>query len=109
MAPAPRPRKSVGTACDRDTLGSSDGSKACRLMPSPAQLRAARVMLGLSQAEVAGRACLSVPTVKRAEADAGLRVSDAIRAAITVVLKKRRYRVHEWQRTGCEAEAAAAL
>jgi transcriptional regulator with XRE-family HTH domain len=56
-------------------------------MPSPAQLRAARVMLGLSQAEIAGRSCLSVPTVKRAEADAGVRVSDAVRAAITVVLK----------------------
>jgi transcriptional regulator with XRE-family HTH domain len=56
-------------------------------MPSPAQLRAARVMLGLSQAEIAGRSCLSVPTVKRAEADVGVRVSDAVRAAITVVLK----------------------
>jgi len=54
-------------------------------MPSPAQLRAARAMLGLSQAEIAGRSCLSVPTVKRAEA--GVRVSDAVRAAITVVLK----------------------
>ena len=50
-------------------------------------MRAARVMLGLSQAEVAGRSCLSVPTVKRAEADAGVRVSEAARAAITVVLK----------------------
>ena len=56
-------------------------------MPSPAQLRAARAMLGLSQAEIAGRSCLSVPTVKRAEADVGVRVSDAVRAAITVVLK----------------------
>ena len=50
-------------------------------MPSPAQLRAARAMLGLSQAEIAGRSCLSVPTVKRAEADVGVRVSDAVRAA----------------------------
>src|SRR4051794_32586344 len=56
-------------------------------MPSPAQLRAARVLLGLSQAEIAGGSCLSVPTVKRAEADAGVRVSDAVRAAITIVLK----------------------
>ncbi len=31
--------------------------------------------------------CLSVPTVKRAEADVGVRVSDAVSAAITVVLK----------------------
>jgi hypothetical protein len=46
-------------------------------MPSPAQLRAARVML------VCRRSCLSVPTVKRAEANVG----DAVRAAITVVLK----------------------
>jgi len=51
------------------------------VMPSPAQLRAARVML------VCRRSCLSVPTVKRAEADVGVRVSDAVRAAITVVLK----------------------
>jgi transcriptional regulator with XRE-family HTH domain len=56
-------------------------------MPSPAQLRAARVMLGLSQAEIAGRSCLSVPTVKRAEADVGVRVSEAVRAAISVVLQ----------------------
>jgi hypothetical protein len=44
-------------------------------------------MLGLSQAEIAGRSCLSVPTGKRAEADAGAKGSDAVRATITVVLK----------------------
>ena len=61
-------------------------------MPSPAQLRAARAMLGLSQAEIAGDSeghviVANAVDVKRAEADAGVRVSDAVRAAITVVLK----------------------
>jgi transcriptional regulator with XRE-family HTH domain len=54
---------------------------------TPAQLRAARVMLGLSQADVAGRACLSVPTVKRAEADSGIAASEAARAAIAAALE----------------------
>jgi transcriptional regulator with XRE-family HTH domain len=58
---------------------------ACNAQPS-STARCPRV-LGLSQAEIAGRSCLSVPTVKRAEADVGARVSDAVRAAITVVLK----------------------
>jgi transcriptional regulator with XRE-family HTH domain len=56
-------------------------------MTSPAQLRAARVMLGLSQAEVAARASLSVPTIKRAEADKGIRVSEEVRAAIRAALE----------------------
>jgi transcriptional regulator with XRE-family HTH domain len=56
-------------------------------MTLPAQLRAARVMLGLSQAEVAARASLSVPTIKRAEADTGIRVSEDVRAAIRSVLE----------------------
>jgi DNA-binding LacI/PurR family transcriptional regulator len=44
-------------------------------------------MLGLSQAEVAVRASLSVPTIKRAESDTGIRVSDDVRAAIRAVLE----------------------
>jgi transcriptional regulator with XRE-family HTH domain len=40
-------------------------------MITPAQLRAGRALLGLSQAELAGRACLSIHTVKRAERDGG--------------------------------------
>jgi transcriptional regulator with XRE-family HTH domain len=56
-------------------------------MPSPAQLRAGRALLCLSQADVAGRACLSVPTVKRAEAESGVQVSDAARAAIRAALE----------------------
>jgi hypothetical protein len=38
---------------------------------TPAQLRAGRALLGLSQAEVAGRACLSLNTIKLAEAEGG--------------------------------------
>jgi transcriptional regulator with XRE-family HTH domain len=55
-------------------------------MPTPPQFRAARVLLGLSQAEVAGRACLSVPTIKRCEADRG-KVSDAVKAAVRLALE----------------------
>lgn len=56
-------------------------------MATSAQLRAGRVLLGLSQADVAGRACLSVPTVKRAEAEAGISVSEAARAAMRAALE----------------------
>jgi DNA-binding LacI/PurR family transcriptional regulator len=44
-------------------------------------------MLGLSQSEIAARASLSVPTVKRAEADSGIRVSEDVRAAMRSVLE----------------------
>ena len=54
----------------------------------PAQLRAARALLGLSQAEVAGQACLSVPTIKRVETERGVYVSDAARAATRVALEE---------------------
>jgi transcriptional regulator with XRE-family HTH domain len=40
------------------------------------QLRAARGLLGWSQSKLAARAGLSLPTVKRFEADLGPRVSD---------------------------------
>jgi transcriptional regulator with XRE-family HTH domain len=40
------------------------------------QLRAARGLLGWSQSELAARAGLSLPTVKRLEGDFGPRVSD---------------------------------
>jgi transcriptional regulator with XRE-family HTH domain len=43
------------------------------------QLRAARGLLGWSQSKLAARAGLSLPTVKRVEADLGLRVSDEAR------------------------------
>ena len=43
------------------------------------QLRAARGLLGWSQSKLAARAGLSLPTVKRVEADLGPRVSDEAR------------------------------
>lgn len=43
------------------------------------QLRAARGLLGWSQSELAGRAGLSLPTVKRVETGSHARVSDAAR------------------------------
>jgi transcriptional regulator with XRE-family HTH domain len=48
-------------------------------MPTIEQLRAARGLLGWSQSVLAARAGLSLPTVKRVEADLGLRVSDEAR------------------------------
>ena len=43
------------------------------------QLRAARALLGWSQSELAARAGLSLPTVKRLEAGFGPRVSNEAR------------------------------
>jgi transcriptional regulator with XRE-family HTH domain len=55
-------------------------------MTTAGQLRAGRVLLGLSQADVAARAGISIPTVKRAESEDGIRVSaqtiGAIRRAL---------------------------
>jgi transcriptional regulator with XRE-family HTH domain len=46
------------------------------------QLRAARALLGWSQSELALRAGLSVPTLKRLEGGFGPRVSDEARAKL---------------------------
>ncbi len=56
-------------------------------MVTPAQLRAGRALVGLSQAELAGRACLSVPTIKHAETGGEGRASEAALAAIRVALE----------------------
>jgi transcriptional regulator with XRE-family HTH domain len=55
---------------------------------SPSQIRAARALVGWSQTEVATAAGLSIPTVKRAEADGGIRVSEDAMIAIASALKK---------------------
>jgi transcriptional regulator with XRE-family HTH domain len=55
---------------------------------SPSQIRAARALIGWSQTDVATAAGLSVPTVKRAEADEGIRVSEDAMLAIANALKK---------------------
>jgi transcriptional regulator with XRE-family HTH domain len=54
---------------------------------TPAQLRAGRALLGLSQIELAGRACLSLHTIKQAEAEQEARPSEAALAAIRVALE----------------------
>ena len=46
------------------------------------QLRAARSLLGWSQSELAARAGLSLPTVKRLEGEFGPRVSDEAKAKL---------------------------
>lgn len=52
-----------------------------------AQLRAGRALLGLSQTELAGRVCLTLQTIKQAEADGETRASEAALAAIRVALE----------------------
>jgi transcriptional regulator with XRE-family HTH domain len=51
------------------------------------QIRAARGLLGWSQSELARRAGLSLPTVKRVEAGSGPRVSDEARRRIQQALE----------------------
>jgi transcriptional regulator with XRE-family HTH domain len=52
------------------------------------QIRAARGLLGWSQSELAGRAGLSLPTIKRLETDTGPRVSDDARIRVQEALEK---------------------
>jgi transcriptional regulator with XRE-family HTH domain len=58
------------------------------LLFSPSQIRAARALVGWSQTEVAEAAGLSIPTIKRAEADGGIRVSQDAVEAIADALRK---------------------
>jgi transcriptional regulator with XRE-family HTH domain len=51
------------------------------------QLRAARGLLGWSQTELAERAGLSLPTVKRVEAEKGPRVSEEARLKLQHALE----------------------
>ena len=51
------------------------------------QIRAARGLLGWSQSDLAERAELSLPTVKRVESGRGPRVSDDARACIKRALE----------------------
>ena len=53
----------------------------------PEQLRAARSLLGVSQADVATAAGLSVPTVKRLESGKGPNVTDEARARLETALQ----------------------
>ena len=51
------------------------------------QIRAARALLGWSQTELAQRAELSLPTVKRVEINSELRVSSEARLRLRVALE----------------------
>ncbi len=52
------------------------------------QLRAARALTGLSQADVAGAAGVSIPTLKRAEAGGPIKVAEETIAIIAKALEK---------------------
>ena len=54
---------------------------------SPAQIRAGRHLLGLSQSDVARDTGLSLPTIKRAESQREVPISDDAMEAIQVVLE----------------------
>ena len=54
---------------------------------TPGQLRAARGLIGWSQTNLAKRAGLSLPTVKRVETDLGIRVSDDARTKLRQALE----------------------
>jgi transcriptional regulator with XRE-family HTH domain len=72
-----------------DTKGSyNDDLKGSRGLVDFFQLRAARALTGLSQAEVAEAAGVSVPTLKRAEAGGPIKVADETIAAIAKALEK---------------------
>jgi transcriptional regulator with XRE-family HTH domain len=57
------------------------------MIVTPGQLRAARSLVGLSQSQIAEATGLSVPTIKRAESEAGLRASRAAVFAIRTALE----------------------
>jgi transcriptional regulator with XRE-family HTH domain len=56
-------------------------------MTSPGQIRAARHLVGLSQADVAEETGLSLPTIKRAESDRRVSVSEEAIATIRKALE----------------------
>lgn len=57
-------------------------------MTTPAQLRAARHLAGLSQADIAEATGLSLPTIKRAESERDVVISSDSIAAIRAALEK---------------------
>jgi transcriptional regulator with XRE-family HTH domain len=56
-------------------------------LSTPAQLRAARHLVSLQQADIAAATGLSLPTIKRAESDRDVQVSDEAIAAIRLALE----------------------
>lgn len=57
------------------------------LIVTAGQLRAARGLIGWSQTDLARRAGLSLPTVKRVETDLGIRVSNDARTKLRQALE----------------------
>jgi transcriptional regulator with XRE-family HTH domain len=57
------------------------------IVASPAQIRAARQLANLSQADIAKATGLSVPTIKRAESERDVSVSADAIASIRVALE----------------------
>jgi len=65
----------------------SQKGSSLNLLIAAEQLRAARALLGWSQTELAERAGMSLPTVKRVEAEHGPRVSEVARLALQRALE----------------------
>jgi DNA-binding XRE family transcriptional regulator len=74
--------------CDTFWIIQDDPFWIKRFVVSAEQLRAGRGLLGWSQSELANRAGLSLPTVKRAEADGASRVSDDVRSKLRRALEQ---------------------
>jgi transcriptional regulator with XRE-family HTH domain len=58
------------------------------ILTGPAQIRAARHLANLSQADVAKATGLSLPTIKRAESERNVSVSAEAMEAIRIALEK---------------------
>ena len=63
------------------------GSRGILSLPTPAQLRAARGLLGWSQTDLARSAGLSLPTVKRVEGELEVSVSDQAKGKLRTALE----------------------
>jgi transcriptional regulator with XRE-family HTH domain len=57
-------------------------------MPSAGQIRAARTLLAMSQADISARTGLSVPSIKRVESERMLTVSEKAIARVVAALEK---------------------
>jgi transcriptional regulator with XRE-family HTH domain len=66
---------------------SQKGSREINREIAPEQFRAARSLLGWSQLQLAERAGLSLPTVKRVELDSGTTVSNEARVMLQRALE----------------------
>jgi len=76
-------------------------------MTSAAQIRAARQLAGLSQGDIARAAGLSLPTIKRAESDREVSISDESIALIRKALESAGVEFTDGRRPGVRLKSGA--